>query len=323
MPISHLPKQFQQEIISDIPEHETIAVALSGGIDSMALVALCRKHLNNKMIALTVNHNLRKSATRETSKVSELMKKMRVEHHILDWQGGTKVKSNIEAKAREARYTLMFDFCKTHKIKYLLTAHNQNDQAETVLIRLFRGSGVDGLSAISQKTMRDDIYLIRPLLNFPKTTLQQYLEENKIAWVEDPSNQDLQFTRNKFRKILNEFASDEKALMVTRLAETAKRMQRARQTLENSTAIHFKNCAELSTKKCVLELESFNKLDEEIALRILSQILCTIGSKDYKPRFKNLYALYAAIKNGTLKKRTLWNCIVTPKKGDVIFTVEN
>ena len=131
-----------------------VAVGVSGGADSLAL-ALMLKDAGKSVVALTVNHCLRKEAQAEAEYVASLMKKHGIEHHILLWNEGAKIAKGIEEAARVARYKLMFDYCKKHKIKVLATAHHMRDQAETFLLRLQRGSGLFGLSAMLPVTERE------------------------------------------------------------------------------------------------------------------------------------------------------------------------
>ena len=145
-------------------DDETIAVGVSGGADSLAL-ALMLKDNGKKVVALTVNHCLRQEAEAEAEYVAELMKKHNIEHHILVWTDGSKVKKGVEERARDARYNLMISFCKDNNIKVLATAHHLRDQAETFLLRLQRGSGLFGLSSMLPVSERDKIVLIRPLLD--------------------------------------------------------------------------------------------------------------------------------------------------------------
>ena len=182
------------------------AAAVSGGADSLALAFLLKdfqKQNGGRAAVLTVNHHLRPEADAEAAMVVALMKKWGIEHHVLNWfpeegNGG------IEEKAREARYRLMEDWCVKNGFYYLLTAHHQQDQAETFLMRLQRGSGVDGLSAMAEMTPRGKICVVRPLLEAEPAALRRLLRENGIAWAEDASNGCDDFLRVRIRKFLPE-----------------------------------------------------------------------------------------------------------------------
>ena len=148
-----------------IDKHKKVAVAVSGGADSMALALLLNEQTNSKLIAITVDHGLREESAREAKQVKKWLEKYDIEHHILKWEGDKK-NSNIQFEARTARYQLMCDFCKKNDIQLLLVAHNLQDNAETLLMRIMRGSGVDGLSAIADATKINNIEVLRPLLMF-------------------------------------------------------------------------------------------------------------------------------------------------------------
>ena len=158
-----------------------VAVGVSGGADSFAL-ALMLKDAGKKVVALTVDHCLREESGIEAEYVAKVMKKHQIEHHILQWKEGKNIKKNIEEKARTARYNLMTDFCKKNNIKLLAVAHHMRDQAETFLLRLQRGSGLFGLSSMMPVSKRDDIVLIRPLLDFMPENLKKYCNKKNVDW---------------------------------------------------------------------------------------------------------------------------------------------
>ena len=212
------------------------AAAVSGGADSLALAFLLKdfqKQNGGRAAVLTVNHHLRPEADAEAAMVAALMKKWGIEHHVLNWfpeegNGG------IEEKAREARYRLMEDWCVKNGFYYLLTAHHQQDQAETFLMRLQRGSGVDGLSAMAEMTPRGKICVVRPLLEAEPAALRQLLRESGIAWAEDASNGCDDFLRVRIRKFLPELEK-KTGISIRRLAETARALRMTREYLEAET----------------------------------------------------------------------------------------
>lgn len=212
------------------------AAAVSGGADSLALAFLLKdfqKQNGGRAAVLTVNHHLRPEADAEAAMVASLMKKWGIEHHVLNWfpeegNGG------IEEKAREARYRLMEDWCVKNGFYYLLTAHHQQDQAETFLMRLQRGSGVDGLSAMAEMTPRGKICVVRPLLEAEPAALRRLLRENGIVWAEDASNGCDDFLRVRIRKFLPELEK-KTGISIRRLAETARALRMTREYLEAET----------------------------------------------------------------------------------------
>ncbi|MBP1531961.1 MAG: tRNA lysidine(34) synthetase TilS, partial [Alphaproteobacteria bacterium] len=181
-----------------------MAVGVSGGADSLALALKAKQELavfGYKIIALTVNHNLRPSAAEEADYVAHIMARYKIEHHILEWKNN-KPESGLEEAARLARYTLMKEWCESHKVQNLMVAHHLLDQAETFLMRLQRGSGLDGLCSIREVSNWNGLNILRPLLHTHPQELKNYLRQQNIQWVEDESNQDTKYLRNKVRKFL-------------------------------------------------------------------------------------------------------------------------
>ena len=156
----------------DIKSNETIGVGVSGGADSLALALLLSEHFN--ITALTVNHGLRTEAVAECKMVADLMAAHDIPHETLTWTGDVP-SSNIQAAARELRYKLMSNWCHSNSVRLLAVAHHMDDQAETFMLRLARGSGVYGLSAMSEHVaLHDDLALIRPLLDYSSDQLKSY-----------------------------------------------------------------------------------------------------------------------------------------------------
>ena len=265
---------------------DIVAVGVSGGADSLAL-ALMLKDMGKTVVALTVDHCLRKESADEAEYVAKLMKKHDIEHHILRWEEGAKVKKSIEENARAARYGLMIDFCKKNNIRLLAVAHHLRDQAETFLLRLQRGSGLFGLSAMMPVSQRDGIVLIRPLLDVAPETLKDYCKEKNIDWVEDPMNDDEDFVRVKIRKFLpklKEIGIDE-----ARLAETAKNLQNSRLFVQEliddflSSQVRWWEGVLVS-----LNYTKLKKLHIEIAKGVLGHLLQKVGQTDYLPEMAEI-----------------------------------
>lgn len=318
------------EALTPLKHCTTIAVAVSGGSDSMALVHLMHqwaKEHNKKIIALTVNHQLRPESTQEATQVHQWLAASGIEHHILLWQHKEKPESNIQEQARQARYHLMTEWCKQHNITHLVTAHHLNDQAETFLIRLLRGSGVDGLAAIPQENTYNGVTLFRPLLNTTHKALLDYLAEHNINWLEDPSNQNPRYTRTQIRSFLSSpnALTDDAELLSKRLSDTAAHMQRTRNYLEQQTEEAFRQCVQIDNfGNATVNIPSFATLHEEIGLRLLALLLCNVSGNPLKPRFAKLYYLYEQLQQPeTFSGQTLWGCAITPEgKGRVLFTRE-
>ncbi len=303
-----------------IPRGAVVAVACSGGPDSMALALLAAKWAAQQqvtMVALTVDHGLREASAKEAKQVGIWLKKYKLAHHILKWVG-KKPASNIQETARKARYRLMADYCHAHHIAHLLVAHTQEDQAETFLLRLARGSGVDGLAAMATQSHVHDIALVRPLLEVTKKELLQYLKTQKQAFISDPSNENTAFDRIKIRKLLPELAK--LGLSSDRLAKTAANMARARAHLEEETG-------KFLTGQCKIFPEGYALLrqipaSEEIALRALSTLIMCIGGQETKTRLNDLERLYREVKKPDFRGATLGGCIFARHKKDILICRE-
>ena len=291
----------------NITKSEPLAVAVSGGADSMSLTILTNKWSEYPIKALTVDHKLRQESAEEAIQVGRQLKELNIEHHILNIKPDS-IKSNIQATARDIRYKLMTDYCIVNNIKYLLVAHNKEDQAETVLIRLMRGSGVNGLCGMENKIHLNNITIIRPLLSINKYKLTQYLKENNVNWVEDPSNKDDKYLRSKIRKFIQ--SEQEVDLLVDRLAKTAENMQRSRLYIEDKISEEMQLVTSFRPEGyCVVNIKEFRKLHTESAYRILSALLKAIGGKYYKTRFEKLDNLYINImQNNKVTPVTLAGC---------------
>lgn len=294
----------------------SIAVAVSGGSDSLALAFLAHqwgKAHKHTIIALTVDHGLRAASAGEARQVSGWCKKEGIEHHILKWKKNTD-RGNLQARARVARYELMTRFCNEHDIHTLLVAHTVDDQAETVLLRIMRGSGVDGISAIASDITVNNVTVMRPLLDVSRTQLQDFLTERKQRWVSDPSNDDTRYARVVVRQFLTQ--APDSQLLTRRLAQTATHMARSREYIEHSIAEHMVQVVDMRDEGyCYIDLARFRQLHEEAGLRILSKLLTVISGQYYKPRFENIQRLYSHIQNnGCDKGVTLWGCNIQLKK---------
>ena len=185
-----------------------IAVALSGGLDSVVLLdTVCKAQAKNKteIYAFHIHHGLQKQADDWLIFCEKLSQKYKIHFDFrLLHLTQSEEQGNIEARARAGRYEALADLCEEYGIEDLLLAHHQNDQAETVLLQLLRGAGVAGLAAMSEvRELRSGnkvIQLWRPLINQSKAELEAYAKANKLKWIEDPSNQNTQYRRNAIRK---------------------------------------------------------------------------------------------------------------------------
>ncbi len=195
-------KKFQSTVFKDI-KNKNFALAVSGGSDSLCLAYFSKiyaSEFGNKIHVLIVDHNLRKESYKEALKVKKILKKRKIQSIILRWKGKVP-KSNIQKNARDLRYLLISNYCLKKNIKYLATAHHEDDQIENFFIRLLRGSGLTGLSSMSLKAKYSNrLKIIRPFLYFKKTDLKYVTLNYFRTYIKDPSNKDEKFLRVRLRK---------------------------------------------------------------------------------------------------------------------------
>jgi tRNA(Ile)-lysidine synthase len=296
-----------------------LAVAVSGGADSTALLLLAKR--DYEVIAVTVDHGLRAEAADEAALVAALCSRFDIPHVSLTWEGD-KPSSGIQAAAREARYKLMADYCLDNDIQHLATAHHMDDQAETIMLRLARGSGVYGLAGMAPTRDLGGVTLVRPLMEVSKAVLIDYLEAEAVDWAEDPSNRSHAFDRVKVRDFLLEPPLE--GLRAERLAATAARMRRSRDALEYYEAKWLGQAATVYPEGYVV----FNKAalgtePEEIMLRGIASLCRFVGGGDYVPRMEKLMRLYAAMHSERFSGQTLYGTKISPMKDDkLLFTRE-
>lgn len=298
-----------------------VAVGVSGGADSMALLRLAHA-AGLRVHALTVDHALRPGSGDEARQVAEWAGALGVPHVILTRQGPAPG-ANIQAHARAARYELLTRWCRSAGMAALLVAHTREDQAETFLLRLARGSGVDGLSAMARETVRDGVRLLRPLLDVPRARLEATLRARGQDWIEDPSNADPRHARVRMRALAPVLAAE--GLDARRLAETARAMGRARTALEDWTRAHLARVARLDAAgMAVVDRRALLDAPEEIVLRSLSRLVCAVGGRALPPRLAQVERLAARLAGGRADFRgaTLAGVSVAARRAGLVFMRE-
>jgi tRNA(Ile)-lysidine synthase len=286
-----------------------VAVAVSGGGDSMALALLAHdwaRARGGQITALTVDHGLRAAAAAEAAQVARWCHTHRIAHAILTRQGPVPA-SGIQAFARTARYALLEDWCRDRAVLHLLLAHQREDQAETVMMRQARGSGLDGLAGMASIVERGAIRLLRPLLGVSRAQLREFLVARGQAWIEDPSNRNPAFTRVRVRDDLGgAVPGSPKA----HLAATASRLGRERAAREAEEARHL-------ARFVTIDPAGFATIDphafaapEALGAKMLGAVLTTIAGGDYPPRGERLGRLYRELAAGMAQDRTLGGCLI-------------
>lgn len=293
----------------DLLSGKSLAVGVSGGSDSVGLLLVLDKWAKQNgcdVTAITVDHKLRSESTNEADYVAKLCQKIGVKHVTLTWDG-EKPTSNIELKAREARYKLIANYCAGNSIKYLLTAHHMDDQAETFFIRLFRGSGIDGLASMQDINDLYGLTIVRPFLTVHKQQIKNYLLENNVKWFEDESNSDEKFLRNKIRKFINSFENSDE--IVNRINFAVEEINKTKQIVDVLIEkIERSNVKFDPFGSCIFNKKLLIKKDV-VVLKILAKIAMNISGDIYKPRLEKLKRLLFVLRNTDSVRYTFYGCI--------------
>ncbi|MFT5703141.1 MAG: tRNA(Ile)-lysidine synthase [Rickettsiales bacterium] len=309
-----------QEIFSQkLPSR--IAVAVSGGLDSMALLLLLKNFLDQEgskteIFCVSIDHNIRSNSAADAQFVADFCHKNSINCTVLKSYLEQSPESDIENSLRQVRYNLFEQFCDSQKIEHIFIAHHEQDLAENFLIRLFRGSGIDGLSAIPKISFHGKLQIIRPLLDFSKDDLRQYLLAQKVDWVEDETNEDEKFLRNKIRNFLQTLPDS--GAINSRIALASNAILEAREILAKETKENFPKiftpylADPADSEGLILDIDKFKKLKKSIATRYLSLALMEVSGRKYKPRLKKLERIYWLIMNDELKqKEGCYGCVLS------------
>jgi tRNA(Ile)-lysidine synthase len=278
--------QDAKELFAAFKTEPAIVLAVSGGPDSMALMWLMarwRRGLSNgpRLVAVTVDHGLRPEAASEARDVKRLAKALDLPHRTVRWTGD-KPRTGVPAAARAARYRLLTEAARTFGATHILTAHTRDDQAETLLMRLLRGSGIAGLSAMARESVRNGVVLTRPLLDVPKSRLIATLNKARVAFADDPTNRDLAFTRPRLRQLLPLIAAEGgDARGLARLASRLARANAAVEVLADG-AERYLALVDGAARACGpmvrdFDAKAFAAMPEEVRLRLLLRAISRFG----------------------------------------------
>ncbi len=281
-------------------KNPSVAVAVSGGPDSMSLLFLVNAFINHKkgnLIALIVDHRIRKNSKVEGKYISTYLDKNNISSEIL-----TVDKDNVSKKsmneARNNRYNLLTDFCIKNNILHLFVAHHKNDNLETFLNRKIAGSDFYGLKSMSELTLYNRVCIIRPLLNFSKDTLLEYNQKNKLKYINDPSNLNLDYTRPTIRSFLKK--SDQKTIKeINKDFESI--LFYSPFFIQMIFEILLKKIIHIDSKKIVVGFDNIKNLNEITAENIIRRIYQFLFYKSNTPRSKKTRILLNEIKKLNFK----------------------
>ncbi len=314
-------------LFADLAHYPLIALAVSGGADSLALLHLIARWRTltpnpPPVLVLTVDHALRPKSASEAQFVASQSASLCLPHETLVWSG-PKPAHGLSAAARDARYQLLTGRLAREPAipRALLTAHTQDDQAETFLMRLGRGSGLEGLTAMHRaRAVAKDTTLLRPFLTIPKARLEATLRALGQSWITDPTNADPAYERPRLRQTESIRASA--GLTNSALALTASRLARANSALETATgALESSAVSHTPGLTAAIHRPAFQTAPLEIRIRLLERLLNTYGGIHPAPQLSEIERLAIHLSSATTAT-TLGGCLVIPGDHAILIARE-
>jgi tRNA(Ile)-lysidine synthase len=323
--IKKISKIFK-EFTNSLRIGEDLAVAVSGGPDSLALAYLAKCYSLKKKVKVKyfiVDHKLRRESSLEAKIVKNILNKLEIDCKILKWNG-KKPSSNIQAIARDKRYFLLTNECKKNNIKYLLLGHHVNDLFENFLIRIVRGSGLNGLVSFSKNTKynNQNLNIVRPLLNLEKKDLLFISNKVFSFSIKDPSNINEDYKRTRIRNLL--YSLEKEGLDIKKLKLTINNLKDSDESIKFYVDRTLKeNVVFLKIKKIYILSYNFFDQSHEIVFRSLTKLIQKLGNKYYPVRGKNINELIKKIKKKSFIKVTLGGCYIERVNETVLISQEN
>ena len=315
--------QIYKKFESDLATKNDFVVAVSGGPDSLALSFLAKILEIKRLVKVKyfiVDHKLRRESTSEAIYVKKILKNYLINLEILSWNGA-KPKKNIQSIARDKRYELLISRAKKYKIKNILLGHHLDDLFENFFLRILRGSGLNGLISLDKKTKKNEVNLIRPLINVDKKDLIYISKKIFESYVEDPTNQDDKYKRVKVRNFLRQLGLE--GLDRNKFFLTIKNLKIANENVKFYIKKNLdENVTFLQNKKNAILKESFFFQSDEVVFRSLIELIQTVGKKHYPVRGKKIDKIIKLINLKSSFKVTLGGCIIKKVNGTIILLKE-
>ena len=284
-----------------------LGVAVSGGGDSVAMLHLLNNWNGRELSVVTIDHGLRPESAEEASAVSVLSQAMGYSHETIKWTGWNK-RGNLQEAARNARRSLILQWAKQNNVGAVALGHTADDQAETFLMRLARGSGIDGLSSMEPLRQEDGILWVRPMLSIRRAALREYLASIGAEYFDDPSNEDETFDRIKVRRALGTLGA--LGIDVPKISETTERLRSAKQVVYTATRDLSLACTKvLPSGELHIDLERFQSGQRTLQLRILSEAVRFVSGSYYAPRAYAVENILDSLETPTLGS-TLHGCVL-------------
>ena len=301
---------------------KSFLVAVSGGPDSLALVALSKALRYEKKLNFfyaLVDHNLRKNSADEAKQVKKLLMKCNLSLNIL--LNKKKIKQNIQSTARKKRYEMLEKFSIKKKVSTILTAHNLEDQVETFFIRLSRGSGLKGLSAMRPLTkLNNKIFLFRPLLETKKKDLVKISKVIFGKYVKDPSNQSNKYLRTKIRSLKKPLLKS--GINYSQIIRSINNLASSSSILEKYNRNIIKDIINKKNNLIMINFNKFKILDDEIKINVINDSIKLLKKNYYNLRSKKVINLITQLKFKSFKKATLGGCLFFIKRDKLCLKEE-
>ena len=315
-----------KEFDASLDKINNFAVAISGGPDSLSLAYLAKSYsvLNKVNVKFyLVDHKLRKNSTLEAKKVLLKLKKFGISCKILTWKG-KKPSSNIQSIARNKRYSLLTDQCHKDKINFLLLGHHKDDLYENFFIRLLRGSGLKGLTSFGKKSefKKNNIDILRPLINFEKKDLIYLSEKIFNFYIKDPSNLNENFRRIMIRNLILKLKKE--GLTFDKLNLTISNLKDSDKSINFYTKKNIDENVNFLKKRNIFIIKKiFFEQPHEIVFRSIASILKSMSKNYYSARGKNIENLILNINSNKSLKVTLGGCKIEKINETILISKEN
>ena len=311
--LSNIFSSFKKKI--DKLNKKSHVVAVSGGPDSLALAALTiaySSYKKTKFYYVLIDHNIRSNSKQEAQQVKNLLKKKKINLKIIS--NKKKITTNIQAAARNIRYKILKDYCKKNKVKNILTAHNLEDQVETFFIRLSRGSGLRGLSAMKPLSKIDNqVSLCRPLLDTKKKFLIKISRSIFGKYIKDKSNKNKKYLRTKVRNL--RIILEKSGIKYEQIFKSVQNLSQSKNTLDEYLGNIFKELIKKANKEISINFKKYKKLNNDIKISLLNESIKRLKKNYYDLRSKKIENLILHISRKNFKNYTLGGCIFF-KKGE-------
>ena len=292
-------------------------IGVSGGPDSLALAALSKMYQydnKTKVFFALIDHGIRRNSRSEANLIKKLLKKKKINLKII--RNKEKIKNNIQNKARKVRYGLLAEYCRNKKIKFILTGHHSDDQIETFLIRLSRGSGVQGLSSMNKITkLNKNINIFRPLLDFKKKDLTFIAKKIFGKFIRDPSNKDKKYLRTRIRSLRKEL--EKSGIHHNQIMRSINNLASTRDTLNSYLERVVESCVKRKKNETLINLKKLFLESNEIKLKTLGYVIKDFSNSYYPPRSKKILNALKRLNSTRRVKLTLAGCLLE-KSGDYL-----